>query len=78
MAATAAVIGDVELGAHSSVWFGAVVRGDVNYIRIGQASGFGPEPFLSAEARKRVKDAVWNLDLLDSVSGLMSLVVEGR
>jgi carbonic anhydrase/acetyltransferase-like protein (isoleucine patch superfamily) len=31
----AAVIGDVEIGAGSSVWFGAVVRGDVERIRIG-------------------------------------------
>ncbi len=30
------VIGDVEIGEDSSVWFGAVVRGDVNYIRIGK------------------------------------------
>lgn len=33
---SARVIGDVELGAGSSVWFNAVVRGDVNYIRIGE------------------------------------------
>jgi gamma-carbonic anhydrase len=32
----AIVIGDVEIGAESSVWFGSVVRGDVNYIRIGE------------------------------------------
>jgi carbonic anhydrase/acetyltransferase-like protein (isoleucine patch superfamily) len=31
----AAVVGDVELGPESSIWFGAVVRGDVNSIRIG-------------------------------------------
>ncbi len=31
----ALVVGDVEIGADSSVWFGAVVRGDVNAIRIG-------------------------------------------
>lgn len=30
------VIGDVEIGAGSSVWFGAVVRGDVHWIRIGE------------------------------------------
>lgn len=29
------VIGDVEIGEEASVWFGSVVRGDVNYIRIG-------------------------------------------
>ena len=32
----AAVIGDVEIGAGSSVWFGCVVRGDVNVVRIGE------------------------------------------
>ena len=32
---TAVVIGDVVMGEDCSVWFHAVVRGDVNYIRIG-------------------------------------------
>ena len=32
---TALVIGDVVIGADSSVWFNAVVRGDVHSIRIG-------------------------------------------
>lgn len=31
----ATIIGDVVIGEESSVWFNAVVRGDVNYIRIG-------------------------------------------
>lgn len=31
----AQIIGDVVIGAHSSVWCNAVVRGDVNVIRIG-------------------------------------------
>jgi len=35
IADTALVIGDVEVGEDSSVWFGSIVRGDVNYIRIG-------------------------------------------
>lgn len=33
---TAVVIGDVVMGDHCSVWFNAVIRGDVNYIRIGE------------------------------------------
>ena len=33
---SAQVIGDVEIGAESSVWMNAVVRGDVNTIRIGE------------------------------------------
>ena len=35
IAPTAALIGDVTVGADSSVWFGAVVRGDVASITIG-------------------------------------------
>jgi carbonic anhydrase/acetyltransferase-like protein (isoleucine patch superfamily) len=31
----AIVIGDVEVGEDASIWFGSIVRGDVNYIRIG-------------------------------------------
>jgi carbonic anhydrase/acetyltransferase-like protein (isoleucine patch superfamily) len=31
----AVVIGEVEMGNDCSVWFNAVVRGDVNYIKIG-------------------------------------------
>ena len=30
-----AIVGDVEIGERSSVWFGSVVRGDVNSVRIG-------------------------------------------
>jgi gamma-carbonic anhydrase len=33
--ASAQVIGDVHIGAESSVWMNVVVRGDVHYIRIG-------------------------------------------
>ncbi len=35
IAPTAAVIGDVHIGALSGIWFHCVVRGDTNYIRIG-------------------------------------------
>lgn len=38
IAANATVIGNVEIGAESSVWFGCVVRGDVHEIRIGKRS----------------------------------------
>lgn len=33
---TAVIVGDVVIGADSSVWFHSVVRGDVNAIRIGR------------------------------------------
>ncbi|MBI1208772.1 MAG: gamma carbonic anhydrase family protein [Azospirillum sp.] len=35
IADTATVIGDVVIGAESSIWFGCLVRGDVNIVRIG-------------------------------------------
>jgi len=35
---SAQILGDVILGEHASVWMNAVVRGDVNSIRIGQKS----------------------------------------
>lgn len=36
VAETAVVIGDVEIGKDSSVWYGCILRGDVNFIRIGE------------------------------------------
>lgn len=36
LAETATVIGDVTIGDGSSIWFGAVLRGDVNTITIGK------------------------------------------
>jgi gamma-carbonic anhydrase len=36
LAESATVIGDVVLGDETSVWFGAIVRGDVGAVRIGR------------------------------------------
>lgn len=38
VAPNATVIGDTEIGAGSSIWFGCVLRGDVNSIRVGAGS----------------------------------------
>jgi len=38
VAPTASVIGEVAVGDDSSIWFNAVVRGDVNWIRIGSGT----------------------------------------
>src|SRR5579859_6274035 len=35
IADNAALIGDVEIGDDVSIWYGVVLRGDVNHIRIG-------------------------------------------
>jgi len=31
----AVIIGDVEIGEDASIWYGSILRGDVNFIRIG-------------------------------------------
>ncbi|NLI16623.1 MAG: gamma carbonic anhydrase family protein [candidate division Zixibacteria bacterium] len=36
IADTATLIGDVILGEETSIWFGAVLRGDINQIKIGR------------------------------------------
>lgn len=36
IAPTATIIGDVEIGEDSNIWFGCIIRGDVNEIRIGE------------------------------------------
>ena len=38
LAKTAVVLGDVTLGDYSSVWYGAVLRGDINRIVVGANS----------------------------------------
>lgn len=38
IAPNATVMGDVELGHESSVWYGAILRADINAIRIGSGS----------------------------------------
>lgn len=38
VAPNATIIGDVEIGAYSSVWFNSVLRGDIAPIRIGNYS----------------------------------------
>ncbi len=36
IAPTATIIGDVEIEEGASIWYGAVLRGDVSYIKIGK------------------------------------------
>lgn len=36
IAETADIIGDVTIGEGSSIWYGTVARGDMNYIKIGK------------------------------------------
>lgn len=65
------IIGDVEIGAGSSVWFNCTVRGDVNTIRIGQRVNIQDGSIL------HVTKDVWPLVLEDEVSLGHGVVLHG-
>lgn len=50
IAPNATLIGDVEIGAHSSVYYGCVLRGDVNSIRIGERTNIQDNSVLHVDS----------------------------
>ena len=52
IADSAQVMGQVELGEDASVWFGVVVRGDTDVIRIGRGTNIQDGSVLHADAGK--------------------------
>ena len=69
--ASALVLGDVQLGDDASVWFNCVVRGDVNYIRIGARSN------IQDNACLHVTHGVWPLVLEEEVSIAHNVMLHG-
>ncbi|MGI8883496.1 MAG: gamma carbonic anhydrase family protein [Pyrinomonadaceae bacterium] len=51
VAENAVIIGDVEIGADSSVWYGCILRGDVNYIRIGERTNIQDASVIHVSAK---------------------------
>lgn len=49
VADSAQVMGDVTLGADSSVWFGAIIRGDMDTITVGAGSNIQDGSILHAD-----------------------------
>ncbi|HDR52827.1 MAG TPA: gamma carbonic anhydrase family protein [Mariniphaga anaerophila] len=52
LAETATLIGDVELGDNCSVWFNAVLRGDVHFIKIGNNTNIQDNAVIHATFQK--------------------------
>ncbi len=52
LAETAAIIGDVEIGDNCSVWFNAVIRGDVHSIKIGNSTNIQDNAVIHATYQK--------------------------
>ncbi len=49
IAEDAVIIGDVEIGPESSIWYGCVIRGDTNQIRIGEKTNIQDNTVIHTE-----------------------------
>jgi carbonic anhydrase/acetyltransferase-like protein (isoleucine patch superfamily) len=52
LAETATIIGDVEIGNNCSIWYGAVLRGDVHYLKIGNNTNIQDNVVVHATYKK--------------------------
>src|SRR5882724_8253677 len=52
IAPTAVIIGDVVIGSKSSIWFNCVLRGDVNFIRVGARTNIQDGTIVHVESAK--------------------------
>ena len=52
LAETATIIGDVEIGNNCSIWYNAVLRGDVHYIKIGNNTNIQDNAVVHATYKK--------------------------
>ncbi len=52
IADNATIIGDVRIGKNSSIWFNVVIRGDVNYIQIGENTNIQDGTVIHASYQK--------------------------
>ncbi|MDD2270752.1 MAG: gamma carbonic anhydrase family protein [Desulfuromonadaceae bacterium] len=77
IAETAVIIGDVEIGAESSVWYNCVVRGDVNHIRIGARSNVQDLSMLHVTHKKHSDDPGAPLIIGDDVTIGHSVTLHG-
>ena len=62
IAENATLIGDVELGDDSSIWFGTVLRGDVHRIRIGARTN------IQDNCTLHVTNGTWPVEIADEVT----------
>ncbi len=77
IAETAVVIGDVQIGPHSSIWYNCVLRGDVNFIRIGSRSNIQDLSVLHVTHKKDEADPGAPLIIGDNVTVAHSVTLHG-
>ncbi len=64
----AVVIGDVALGDDTSVWPGAVIRGDIHSIRVGRRTSIQDNAVLHVTSANEYNPAGWPLTIGDDVT----------
>jgi gamma-carbonic anhydrase len=77
IADTAVIIGDVEIGPQSSIWYNTVVRADVNHIRIGKGTNIQDLSMLHVTHRKEPPDPGAPLIIGDYVTIAHSVTLHG-
>lgn len=77
IAETAVVVGEVEIGAQSSLWYNVVARGDVNFIRIGARSNIQDLSMLHVTHKKGPDDPGAPLVIGDDVTVGHSVTLHG-
>lgn len=77
IAETAVVIGDVEIGERSSIWYNTVIRGDVNFIRIGSNTNIQDASMLHVTHKKDADDPGAPLLIGDNVTIAHSVTLHG-
>jgi carbonic anhydrase/acetyltransferase-like protein (isoleucine patch superfamily) len=77
IAETAVVVGDVEIGPQSSIWYNVVARGDVNFIRIGSRTNIQDLSMLHVTHKKDVTDPGAPLIIGDNVTVGHSVTLHG-
>jgi gamma-carbonic anhydrase len=77
IAETAVVIGDVQIGRESSIWYNVVARGDVNFIRIGDRTNIQDLSMLHVTHKKTADDPGAPLIIGDDVTVGHSVTLHG-
>ncbi len=77
IAETAVIVGDVEIGPQSSIWYNVVARGDVNFIRSGSRTNIQDLSMLHVTHRKNAADPGAPLIIGDDVTIAHSVTLHG-
>lgn len=77
VAETAVIIGEVSIGAQSSIWYNVVARGDVNFIKIGNRTNIQDLSMLHVTHKKHTDDPGAPLVIGDDVTVGHSVTLHG-